>query len=96
MADELKSSFDLAMERLARKGEGISMLSEEQRHALEEVTARTRAKIAEIEILYGKKIAEAGEAGDAEKAAKLAGEQRVEIARVREKEESERSRIRKG
>ena len=90
----LKSSLDLAMERLAKRGEGITALTEEQKQAMSEITSRTKAKIAEIEILYGKKVAEARAAGDAEKADKIEDEKRYEISRQREKEETERQRIR--
>ncbi|MEI6562740.1 MAG: hypothetical protein WCO42_00375 [bacterium] len=90
----LKSSFDLAMERLAKRGEGITALTEDQKQAMAEIASRAKAKIAEIEILYEKKVAEARAAGDAEKADKIEGEKRFEIAKQREKEESERNRIR--
>ena len=82
------------MERLAKRGEGITALTEEQKQAMSEITSRTKAKIAEIEILYGKKVAEARAAGDAEKADKIEEEKRYEISRQREKEETERQRIR--
>ena len=95
MADGLKSSFDLAMERMAKRGEVISALSEDQKVAMADITSRTKAKIAEIEILYGKKIAEARAAGDAEKAEKIEEEKRFEISRLREREESDRAQIRK-
>jgi hypothetical protein len=90
----LKSSFDLAMERMAKRGEKITALTEEQKQAMSEIATRTKAKIAEVEILYGKKAAEARAAGDAGKADKIEEEKRYEIARLREKEESERGRIR--
>ena len=90
----LKSSFDLAMERMAKRGEGISALTDDQKKAMADISTRIKAKIAEVEILYGKKIAEARAAGDAEKAGKIEEEKRYEIARHREKEESERRRIR--
>lgn len=93
-ADGLKSSFDLAMERLARKGEVLSSLTDDQKAALADVAARSKAKIAEVEILYGKKLAEAQAAGDAEKAGKIEEERRLEIARIKEREEAERRKIR--
>ena len=94
MADGLKSSFDLAMERMAQRGEGIAELSAERKEAMSEIASRTKAKIAEIEILYGKKIDDARAAGDTEKADKIEAEKRFEISRIRDREESERSRIR--
>lgn len=96
MADKLKSSFDLAMERLANRGEALTPLTAEQKDAMAEIATRTKAKIAEIEILYGRKIAEAREAGDADKEKKTAEEMRFEIGKLRNREETERARIRHG
>jgi hypothetical protein len=50
----LKSSFDLAMERMAKRGEGIASLTAEQKAALADISAKAKAKIAEVEIMYGK------------------------------------------
>ena len=94
MADGLKSSFDLAMERMAKRGEGIASLSDEQKQTMAEIASRTKAKIAEIEILYGKKIEEARAAGDQEKEAKIASEMRFEIGKLKDREESERAKVR--
>jgi hypothetical protein len=96
MADRLKSSFDLALERMSKRGEVITALTPEQKEAMADISARTKAKIAEIEILYGKKIGEAREAGDAEKESKTSEEMRFEINRLKEREEAERGRIRNG
>lgn len=90
----LKSSFDLAMERMAKRGEGINALTDEQKQEMADIATRTKAKIAEVEILYGKKVAEARAAGDIGKADKIEEEKCHEIARHREREESERRRIR--
>jgi hypothetical protein len=90
----LKSSFDLAMERMNRRGEGIAQLSADQKSRLADLAARTKAKIAEIEIMYGKKLAEGKEGDDAEKRAKIEEEMRREIRKVRDSEESERQKIR--
>jgi hypothetical protein len=94
MSDGLKSSFDLAMERLARRGEGITPLTPEQKEAMADTATRAKAKVAEVEILYTKKIAEARAAGDAEKADQIEAEKRSEITRIRDREEQERTRIR--
>jgi len=96
MADRLKSSLDLALERMAKRGEVITALTAEQKEAMADVSARTKAKIAEIEILYGNKTGEAREAGDAEKEAKTFAEMRFEVNRLKEREEAERARIRNG
>jgi hypothetical protein len=90
----LKSSFDLAMERMAKRGEGIASLTAEQKAALADISAKAKAKIAEVEIMYGKKLAEVRAGGDAEKIAAVEGEMRVEVARIKEREETERRKIR--
>ena len=96
MTDRLKSSFDLALERMAKRGEVITALTAEQKEAMADISTRTKAKIAEIEILYGKKIGEAREAGDAGKEANTSEEMRFEINRLKDREEAERARIRNG
>jgi hypothetical protein len=90
----LKSAFDLAMERMAQRGESMARLSEAQKKAIAETASRTKAKIAEVEILYDKKLAEARAAEDAEKVKKIEDELRAEIAKLRAKEEDEKTRIR--
>jgi hypothetical protein len=100
MADDkqsgLKSSFDLAMERMARRGETIAALSDEQKQALAEIGSRAKAKIAEVEILYGKKLAEAQAANNAETMTKIEDEKRLEISRIKAREEDERRKARGG
>lgn len=90
----LKSSFDLAMERMAQKGEGLAALTDEQKSALAEIGARAKAKIAEIEILFSKKLAEAQGGENAEALAKVEEEKRVAIGRVKDREAEERRKVR--
>ena len=90
----LKSAFDLAMERMAQRGEGMTELSSEQKTRLAHLSARTKAKIAEIEIMYGKTLAAAQASGDAEKIAQVEGEMRLEIRKLKDAEEAEREKIR--
>ncbi len=56
MNDELKSAYDLAMERLRRKdaeqGENQTPLGEKQKKEITEVRRYYHAKLAEREILY--------------------------------------------
>ncbi len=92
--DNLKSAYDLAMERLAGKGGDLVALSPEQKKQIAELAGRTKAKIAETQILYGKRIAEALAAEDAEKAQKIEDEQRREIERLRAREAEDKNRIR--
>jgi len=90
----LKSSFDLAMERMAQRGENITTLSDEKKAALAEIGRRTKAKIAEVEILFDKKLAEVRAANDTEKTAKLEEEKRAEIRRLQSRDEEERRKAR--
>ena len=92
----LKSSFDLAMERMAQRGEGTTKLSDEQKARLATLAAKTKAKIAEIEILHGKTLEAVKASGDVEKIAKAEGEMRQAIQKLKDAEEAERGRIRAG
>ena len=93
---ELKSTFDLAMERMAQRGEGLARLSDGQKKRLADLSARIRAKIAEVEILFGKTLAAVRESGDAEKISKAEDDMRREIGKLKDKEESEKAKIRAG
>ena len=96
MADDkkssLKSSFDLAMERLAgREGQGKS-LSDQQKKAIAEAERKAKAKVAELEIMLKSRLAQAGD--DLEKAEKIKNNHQQEIAKIRAKAEEEKERIR--
>lgn len=88
----LKSSFDLAMERLAgREGAGKS-LSAEQKKAIGELERKAKAQVAELEIMLASRLAAAGD--DFEKAEKVKSDHQDQIARIRAKTEEEKERIR--
>ena len=90
----LKSSFDLAMERLAgREGQGKA-LSDQQKKAIAEAERKAKAKVAELEIMLNARMAQAGE--DMEKMEQVKMNHQREIARIREKAEDEKERIRNG
>ena len=87
----LKSSFDLAMERLAaREGPGKA-LSDSQKIELAEIEQKAKARIAELEILYVQKIEQVS---DPEQASALKQEMYDRIARERERAETEKERAR--
>ena len=90
----LKSAFDLAMERMAQRGEGLSALSAEKKTALAEIGTRAKAKIAELEILFAKTLEKARESNDPEKIAKVEEEHREAIARIRNREDDDRRKVR--
>jgi hypothetical protein len=90
----LKSALDLAMERLAQREGQVARLTEAQKGAIAEVDRKTRAKIAELEILGGGRPAKAPE--NPEEAETLRSAQRAEIEKVRRRAEDEKERIRRG
>ena len=92
----LKSAFDLAMERMAQRGEGMAQLSGDKKKDLADLSSKTKAKLAEVEIMFGKKISELRATEDAEKIAKLEDEMRREKARIQRRDEEERGKIREG
>ena len=90
----LKSALDLAMERLAQREGQVARLTEDQKRAIAEVDRKTKAKIAELEILGGDRLAKALE--NPEEAEKLRSGQRAEIEKIRRRAEDEKERIRRG
>lgn len=90
----LKSALDIALERLGQGTAFDRKLTDEQKKALAEIERQAQAKIAEIEILWGQRIASARASGDEEKALTLEEEKRQEIARIRARAEEDRTRIR--
>ena len=90
----LKSALDLAMERLAQRDGALAKLTDVQKAALAEVDCKTRAKLAEREILGSDQLAKAGD--DPEKVEPIKAIQRVEIEKIKTRAEEEKERIRKG
>lgn len=88
----LKSSFDLAMERLAQRGDRGVSLSDEQKKTIAEAEQKTKAKIAELEIMLRSRIIEAQD--DGEKIEKLRNQHQMETTKIRTKAEEEKERIR--
>ena len=91
----LKSAFDLAMDRMTQRGEGLSSLTGEQKAAMAEIARRAQAKVAEIEISFQPKLEAARAANDAEKADTIEAQMRFEIAKIRERETRDREAVRK-
>ena len=73
---------------------GLSALSAEKKTALAEIGTRARAKIAELEILFAKTLEKARDSKDPEKIAKVEEEHREAIARIRNREEDDRRKVR--
>jgi hypothetical protein len=92
----MKSAVELALERM-RKTEGdLVPLTHEQKAAIAEVEAETKAKVAEEEILSRDRIAAARASGDPEALRKVEEETAGEIARLRERGETKKRKIRHG
>ncbi len=90
----LKSALDLAMERLAQRDGAHTKLTDAQKAALAEVDRKTKAKLAEREILGNDRLTKAGE--DPEKIEPIKAQQRAEIEKIKARAEEEKERIRKG
>ena len=90
----LKSSYDLAMERLAaREGRGRT-ITDRQKQALAEAENKAKAGIAELEIMLASRLAGAGE--DPEKVAEIRAIHQREVEKIRAKAEEEKEGIRRG
>lgn len=90
----LKSALDLAMERLAQRDGAPTKLTDAQKVALAEVDRKTKAKLAEREILARDRLIKAGD--DPDQVEPIKAEQRAEIAKIKNRAEEEKERIRKG
>ena len=93
---ELRSSYELAMERLAAKGEREVKLTEKQKAAIAEIESQTKAKTAEIEIMFAERLAEARAGGEPEKIREVEEERIREIERTRSRGEDEKKKVRQG
>ena len=89
----LKSALDLAMERLAQRDGAPAKLTAAQKAALAEVDRKTKAKLAEWEILGSDRLPKAGD--DPEKVELIKAEQRAEIEKIKTRAEEEKERIRR-
>ncbi len=83
----MKSSFELAMERLG----GINKVSDEKKKKIAEIESKFRAKIAQIEISAEKKMKSETVPDEMEKIRSLLAS---EIASLKEKCENEKEKIR--
>ena len=97
MGDELKSAYELAMERLrARDRDERVPLSEEQRHRIVEIRAEFQARRAEASIMADARKAAALAAGDDVRLEQVENEYRREVARLTAAEESRVEALRRG
>ena len=95
-APGMKSALDLALERMQAKQGDVVPLTHDQKAAIAEIEAETKAKIAEEEIMSRDRLQAARASGDAEAARIVEDEIRGEIARLRERGENRKAKIRRG
>lgn len=88
----LKSSWELALERTG--GKSTAKLTAAQKEKLAELERVYKAKIAEVELDLTPKIAAARAAGKVEDVPKLEENLRVGVARLRDKLEAEKDKVR--
>ena len=95
-APGIKSALDLALERLKAKEGEVVPLTHEQKAAIAEIEAETRAKVAEQEIMATERLRAAYAGGDADAARQLDEQIKAEIARIRERGERKKEKVRRG
>ncbi len=91
---ELKSAFELAMQRLTQRDGAPPSLTPAQKAALAEVDRSAKAKQAELEILGAERLAKA--AGQPEQVEQIRNEQRAALEKIRARAEADKERIRRG
>ena len=92
----IKSALELAMERMRQKQGDLVPLTHEQKAAIAEIEAETKAKVAEEEIMAGERLRAAAAGGDAEAVRQLDEQIKSEIARLRERGERKKDKVRRG
>src|SRR5581483_1498747 len=90
---EMKSAYELAMERLA-KNQPIVTLTEEQKKQLAEVDSQFKARIAEKELFLQGEIAKAQAAGKSYETEALERQLRSEERRLQEDCETKKEKLR--
>ncbi len=90
----IKSAYELALERMG--GESGPKLTDAQKAKLAELDQLYKARIAEQELALGPKIAAARAAANTEETDQLENQLRAEIAKLKEKLEAEKDKVRQG
>jgi hypothetical protein len=95
MSDELKSAYELAMEKLRSKGAAEEKpLTDRQKEAIAEVRRVYEARRAEASVLHNQELAKLRAEGDAATLAKAEEQHERQMAALREDEEREVEEIR--
>ena len=93
---EMKSAYELAMERLAKSDPSANRpLTAETKARLAEIDTVYKGKIAEREIFLKKQLDEAYAARNAEEVGKVTKQIQSERARLEEEREEEKERVRR-
>ena len=90
---KMKSALELAMERFDAESGAAPRLSDEQKAAIAEIEKRTQAKLAEMQIMHQKNLAEA--AGDYAQIIELEEAMRSGKLKLEESAEEEKQAVRK-
>ena len=97
MSDELKSAWEIALEKMEASGEArVEELSEEQKEAIAETRRKYRARIAEAEINAAARIRGALESGQVDQIRGLQEELSRERRKLEDRMESKVEAIREG
>jgi hypothetical protein len=91
----LKSSYDLAMERLGKSLGPERKLTDAQKKQLAEIDSIYKARIADLELSMADKIAAARAAEDVEKVLELEQKLLSERQKLRDECESKKEKLRK-
>lgn len=99
MSDAPKSAWEIALEKLNQqdkeRGEGAPVrLTDAQKKAIASARQRSKARLAEAEILHKSNLAKAGD--DPEALAKVEEEYRIDRRRIEEQGEREIAAVRAG
>lgn len=92
----IKSAFDLAMERLEKRDGKSVPLSAQQKAAIADAESKAKAKTAEIEIMFQQKRRAAQALGDPSQIEEVERQRRSEIEKILRQAEGEKERIRCG
>ena len=90
----MKSSYELAMERLAKSAPAAKPLTPEQKAQLGEIDRIYQGKLAEREIFLKKQLDDVLAAGKADEYEKIKTQLVNERARIEEEREEEKERVR--
>ncbi|MGA3006881.1 MAG: hypothetical protein ABSE59_03215 [Opitutaceae bacterium] len=92
----MKSSYELAMERLAKSDPAAQPLTPEQKARLAEIDRLYQGKLAEREIFLKKQLDDVLAAGKADEFEKIKTQLVNERTRIEEEREEEKEKIRRG